>query len=152
MGIRNLARNTVVGAAAVALTTSAASSQGVTYTNSWSFDQSSCAGSSCGYGGYGVHWSWVTESTYLLTITQNGFGQGGDRNSGGDQNSGVASSDDPGPWWGVGNDGTTHGHGNDGGCTHRCDHDDPPPTGLGPTNDIITNDVITNDVSFNNLA
>src|SRR5215475_5162385 len=101
MEVRYLARSAMVGATAVALATSAASSQGVTYSN-WTFNQSLCAGSSCSFDGYDLHWSWVTGSTYLLTITQNGFGQGGDQNfggdqnSGGNQNSGGASSNDPG--------------------------------------------------------
>jgi hypothetical protein len=163
MGIRNLARAAMVGTAAVALATSPAASQGVTYTNSWTFNQGSCTGSSCRFSGYNLQWSGgivpqttggflggsftmtcfascpygsvITGTNFLLTITQNGSAQG----------AGPGSNGSPVTWT-VTINGITHGFNDDGGCTQNCTND-PPPTGLGPTNDIVTNDVITNDIT-----
>src|SRR5690242_19772529 len=152
MGIRNLTRAAIAGATAVALMSSPGASQGVTYTNSWTFDQSSCTSSQCRFDGYTLQWSSlvpngsgflggpftmtcfsscpygqvITGSSFLLTITQTGSNTGGGAGTYG--SFGWNSNGGPLTWTvtinGVHQDLTGGGDG----CTESCNND-PPPSG-----------------------
>ena len=165
MGIRNLARAATVGAAAVTLASSPVASQAVTYSNSWTFNQGSCSGSQCRFGGYNLQWSGIVPqggggflggpftmtcfstcpyghviagSTFLLTITQNGSNPGV-----GPYFGGLGWNPNGNPvTWNVTINGITQGGFPDGGCTEGCSND-PPPTNFVPPLDVVTNDVTT---------
>ncbi|HEV8448874.1 MAG TPA: PEP-CTERM sorting domain-containing protein [Gemmatimonadaceae bacterium] len=166
MGIRNLTRAAIAGAAAVALMSGPVESQGVTYTTSWTFNQGSCTSSQCRFGGYNLQWSSlvpqggggflggqftmtcfsscpygqvITGSTFLLTITQNGSNTGGGAGTYGS----FGWNSNPGPLtWTVTINGVNQNlTGGGDGCTESCNND-PPPS--GPTfNDVLPNDVTT---------
>jgi PEP-CTERM motif-containing protein len=65
MGIRNLARAAMVGAAAVTLASSSATSQIVTFSTSGTFGGGSCGASFCSFGGYVLQWSGVNQQSWL---------------------------------------------------------------------------------------
>ncbi len=64
MGIRNLARATMVGAAALTLASSPATSQVVTFSTSGTFSHGSCGASLCAFGGYILQWSGVSQASW----------------------------------------------------------------------------------------
>jgi hypothetical protein len=64
MGIRNLARATMVGAAALTLASSPATSQVVTFSTSGTFSQGSCGASLCAFGGYVLQWSGMSQASW----------------------------------------------------------------------------------------
>jgi hypothetical protein len=66
MGIRNLARAAMVGAAAVALASTPTRAQVVTFSTSGAFSGGSCGPSLCTFGGYVLMWSGVSQATWTL--------------------------------------------------------------------------------------
>jgi hypothetical protein len=64
MGIRNLARAALVGAAAVTLASTPARAQFVTFSTSGSFAGGSCGPTLCTFGGYVLTWSGISQTTW----------------------------------------------------------------------------------------
>ena len=64
MGIRNLARATFVGAAALTLAATPARSQVVTFSTSGTFSGGSCGASFCAFGGYLLTWSGISQASW----------------------------------------------------------------------------------------
>jgi len=63
MGIRNLACAAIVGAAAITVAPSSASSQVVTFSTSGTFGNG-CAPFACSFGGYVLQWSGITQGSW----------------------------------------------------------------------------------------
>ena len=64
MGIRNFARATFVGAAALTLASVPARSQVVTFSTSGTFSHGSCGPALCAFGGYVLQWSGVSQQQW----------------------------------------------------------------------------------------
>jgi hypothetical protein len=64
MGIRNLARAAMVGAAALTLASSPATSQVVTFSTSGTFSHGSCGASLCAFGGYVLQWAGMSQASW----------------------------------------------------------------------------------------
>ena len=65
MGVRNLARAAMVGAAAVTLASRPASAQLVTFSTSGSFSGGSCSSSFCSFGGFVLQWYGANQASWL---------------------------------------------------------------------------------------
>jgi hypothetical protein len=168
MGIRNLARAAMLGATALTLVSSQATSQGVTYSNSWTFNQGTCSALQCRFGGYTLQWggpgplTWLPQSggflggyatmncssscNYGHIITGSTFlltiEQNGS-NSGVGPVGGLGWNSNPGQLrWTVTINGNTHGRNDDDGCEEGCNND-PPPGNFTPNLTESTNDVTT---------
>lgn len=66
MGVSNLARSALIGAATLGLASAPAVAQSVTFSTSGSFSGGSCGLSSCSFGGYLLTWTGVTNASGVL--------------------------------------------------------------------------------------